>query len=382
MPVLFRSLIPNWIVNTFWHLPKAVLANIIYRFPSRKLVVIGITGTSGKTSTAHLLHHILTTAGYKTALISTIIVKIGDKQIPTGLHVTNPDPFTLQKLLRKIVNKRYKYVVLEVTSHGLDQHRCWGCQFTYGILTNITHEHLDYHQTMANYRQAKLKLIKQTKIAVLNQTNSSFPLAKKTAKKKVITFSGQFDQANLNAASAVAEDLGLKKKLIDKALKTFPGILGRMETVYNKQFRIIIDFAHKPDALKQALNHLRGLVEGEGRLISVFGSAGLRDKLKRPMMGEISGDLADITILTAEDPRTEDVNQIIKEIYQGCKQAQAKKVYQEPDRQKAINLAVKLARPGDIVALFGKSHEQSMCFGKIEHPWSEHQAVKKALQHK
>ncbi|MEK7513484.1 MAG: UDP-N-acetylmuramoyl-L-alanyl-D-glutamate--2,6-diaminopimelate ligase [Patescibacteria group bacterium] len=338
------------LINLFWHLPQAVLANLIYGFPSRKLIVIGITGTSGKTSVCHLLHHILTKAGYKAALLSTVSVP--------GLHVTNPEPFTLQKLLRSYLDKKHTHVVLEVTSHGLDQNRNWGIKFKYGLITNITHEHLDYHRTFANYRQAKLKLLQ------MSENKVSF------------TPSDNFFKANNNAASAIAAKMGIKPTVIDKALKTFPGVPGRMEFVRLKPFNVVIDFAHKPDALEKALLYLRS--KTQKRLIAVFGCAGLRDRLKRPLMGEISGRLADITILTAEDPRTEDVNQIIQAIKAGYKTK--KKLYLEPDRQKAINLAVKLARPGDTVACFGKAHEQSMCFGTIESPWSEHQAVRKALK--
>jgi len=188
--------------------------------------------------------------------------------------------------------------------------------------------------------------------------------------------SDNFIKANQNAASAIAVKMGIKQAVIDKALKTFPGVSGRMELVFKKPFKVYIDFAHKPDALEKALKFLRS--QTKGRIIVVFGCAGLRDHLKRPIMGEISGRLADITILTAEDPRTEDVNQIISEIKAGFKTG--KKLYCEPDRQKAINLAIRSARPGDAVALFGKSHEKSMCFGTIEYPWSEYQAVKKALK--
>ena len=146
-----KRLIPQNIINLFWHLPRAVLANIIFGFPGRKLTVIGITGTSGKTSVSHLLYHILKTNRYKVALISTVSVP--------GLHVTNPNPFTLQKMIKGLVAKGYKYLVLEVTSHGLDQYRNWGIKFKYGLITNITHEHLDYHKTFANYQKAKLKLL-------------------------------------------------------------------------------------------------------------------------------------------------------------------------------------------------------------------------------
>ena len=142
-----RQYIPNWLVNTFWHLPKAVLANLWYGFPSKNLTIIGITGTSGKTTTAHLIYHLLQKNGFKVALISTLSAKINTQEIKTGLHVTNPDSFTLQKLLKRIADKKYQYLVLEVTSHGLAQHRTWGINFTYGVLLNITHEHLDYHKT-------------------------------------------------------------------------------------------------------------------------------------------------------------------------------------------------------------------------------------------
>lgn len=364
----FRTIIPNSWMNLFWHLPQAVLANLIYGFPGRKLTVIGVTGTSGKTSVCHLLHHILQASGLKVTLISTISAP--------GLHVTNPDPFVLQKMLRQLVNKGAKYLVLEVTSHGLDQNRNWGIPFTYGILTNITHEHLDYHKSFANYQNAKLKLIRLAKIAVLNRSDPSFALAKKISRGRMLEFKGEFNEANQAAAAAVAQDLGIIQKKIKTALASFPGIPGRMEFVKTKPFNIVIDFAHKPDALEKALKFLRP--KTRGRLISVFGCAGLRDIKKRPMMGEISSRLADITVLTSEDPRTEDPEEIINQIKSGIKSDH--QVYCQPDRQKAIDLAVKLARPGDTVALFGKAHEKSMCFGKIEYPWSEYQAVKKALK--
>lgn len=364
------SLVKQWLINRFWHLPQAVLANLWYGWPSRHLKVIGVTGTSGKTTTAHLIYHLLRQAGFKVALISSVSVP--------GLHVTNPDPFTLQKMLHQLTRQKREYLVLEVTSHGLDQFRCWGISFDYGVLTNISHEHLDYHKTLERYLQAKLKLIRSAKIAVLNRNDSSFKLARAAARGKIVTFTDKpdFMAANNNAAMAVALDLGIDRAKIGAALAGFSGVTGRMEVVQEKPFKIVIDFAHKPDALEKALKFLRRNLKG--RIIAVFGCAGLRDWLKRPMMGEISGRLADVTILTAEDPRTENVNGIIQQIKAGFKSK--KKLYSEPDRQKAINLAIRLAKPGDVVALFGKSHEKSMCFGTIELAWSEHQAVKKALK--
>jgi len=388
-----RQYIPNWLVNTLWHFPKAVLANLFYGFPSKKLKVIGITGTSGKTTTAHLLYHLFQKNGFKVALISTIVAKLGKQEIDIGLHVTNPEPFALQKLLKRIANKGFNHVILEVTSHGLDQHRVWGINFTYGVLLNITHEHLDYHKTFKKYQQAKFKLLENSQTAVLNVADKSYSAACRLATGKVINFQskqiktlpgsliGDFNKENVAAASAVAQDLGITSSAIKTSLQTFPGIPGRMEFIQTSPFTIIIDFAHKPDALEKALKAIKKLKGNQARIISVFGSAGLRDTQKRPLMGKISAKLSDITILTAEDPRTEKVNQIIDQIEAGWQQVKTKKqLFKQPDRQLAINQAIKLAQPGDYVCLFGKSHEKSMCFGTIEYPWSEHQAVQTALK--
>src|SRR3989344_308088 len=400
-----RQIIPQKFINLVWHLPQAVLANVVYGFPSRKLTVIGITGTSGKTTTTHLIYHLLKTAGFKVALVSSVAAKIGDKRVDIGLHVTNPEPWLLQKLLKKIADQGLTHVVLEVTSHGLDQHRTWGINFAYGLIINLRHEHLDYHQTITSYHAAKLKLVKAAKVAVLNSADQSYAAAKKIARGQVLSFKpqtklaaanllGDFNQENIAAAAAVAQDLGVKAAAVNQALKSFPGIPGRMELVYQKDFTVVVDFAHKPDALERALQAIKALKGGSGRTIAVFGCAGLRDRLKRPQMGEIAAKLADVTILTAEDPRTEDVNTIITAIAQGALAAGAKEVslkagypkkaahvfIRQPDRQAAINLAVHIAKPGDWVGLFGKSHEKSMCFGTIEYAWDEFAAVKKALK--
>lgn len=335
------------LINYFWHLPVAVLANLVYGFPSRKLIVIGITGTSGKTTVSHLLHHILVKAGIKAALLSTVSVP--------GLHVTNPGPFVLQKLLSQYLKDGYTHVVLEVTSHGLDQNRNWGVKFDFGLITNITREHLDYHKTMANYRKAKEKLLKMARVTVK------------------FTQSQDFATANLNAATALAGAVGVNRLVINQAIKTFPGVSGRMELVYDKDFKIYIDFAHKPDALEKALTYLKP--KTKGKLIAVFGCAGLRDKGKRPIMGEIACRLADQVILTAEDPRTEAAGDIIEQIAAGCR-GNCLKI---PDRQEAINRAISLAKPGDTVVCLGKAQEKSMCFGRIEYPWNEYAAVKKAV---
>jgi len=399
-------------LKNFGHLCWGVLANIYWRFPSKKLTVIGVTGTDGKTTTVHLIHHILKTAGKKADLISTVSAP--------GLHTTTPSPWILQKLLRQMVERGIKYVVLEATSHGLDQHRLWGVKFDIGVVTNITHEHLDYHKTYENYLRAKAKLFRHVKVAVLNRDDKSFKYLNSQfviRNSQLITYGiknqadftpksfsfktllpGEYNRYNCLAAIAVTSVLGIAPEKIRKAVTSFKGVIGRMEEINEGQnFRVIVDFAHTPNGLENTLKTLRGEISRGKRLITIFGCAGLRDVAKRPMMGEISARLADISVLTAEDPRTEDVNEIIQQIAQGCLRGGAKEkdlsnwsnwsnlkgkfFVRIPDRREAIRFAIqKLARKGDIVVICGKGHERSMCYGKTEYPWSDQKEVKKALR--
>ena len=389
-----RNLIPHNIVNTFYHLPKAFLAVLYYRYPAKDLTVIGITGTDGKTTTSTVIYEILRQAGKKTALITSVSAKIGGKELSTGLHVTSPDPWELQKLLRYISDKGFNYVVLESTSHGLAQHRLLGCNFKIGAVTNITHEHLDYHGTWKKYLKDKARLFKKAKFAVLNKDDLSFKILKKNITSKIITYGmkkadftlknfpfktkmpGKYNQYNCLAAIAVTKLLNISDADIRKAIAKFKGVMGRMDVVYDKSFKVIIDFAHTPNALKQVLIACKEMPSK--RLISVFGCAGLRDSRKRLLMGEISCRLADVSIFTAEDPRTENINDIFRQMESGCKNK--KNLYKEPDRKKAIKLAISMAKKGDIIGIFGKGHEKSMCYGTVEYPWSDHKAVKEILK--
>lgn len=393
---LFRKFIPDKIVNIFFHFPLAVLAVLFYRYPARKLIVIGVTGTDGKTTTSTLIYEILKRARKKVALISTVGAKFGGLKIPTGFHVTSPNSWSLQRLIRKIVNKNFKYLVLESTSHGLVQYRLLGSNFYIGIITNITHEHLDYHKTWKNYLLAKAKLFKKVKFSILNKDDFSFKPLQRIAAGKIITYGlkqgdynlknfnfktkliGDYNLSNCLGAIAAARTLGISRKIIIRAVAEFKGVEGRMEKVnIGQDFQVFVDFAHTPNGLKNALEALNKI--HHRKIIAVFGCAGLRDKSKRPIMGKIASQLADIIILTAEDPRTENVIEIINQISSGCKKKTI--VYKEPDRQKAINLAInKLARRNDIIGVFGKGPEKSMCFGKTEYPWSDKVAVKKALK--
>jgi UDP-N-acetylmuramoyl-L-alanyl-D-glutamate--2,6-diaminopimelate ligase len=396
-----------------WHFLSSVPAPILYGFPGREMTVIGVTGTDGKTTTTHLLYHMLRTAGYPVSMISTIAAVVNGNSIDTGFHVTTPSAWTLQRLLRMARQGGSKYAVVEVTSHALSQWRTIGCSIDIGVITNINHEHLDYHGTLENYKAAKAKLLRHVAFSVLNRDDSSYEYLKKKAEGTVITYAirakadmtpkncalrpslpGRFNLYNSLAVAAVGRILHVPDRVIKRAIQTAPGISGRMETLTLKTpFRIIIDFAHKPNALKAALTAGRKMTKG--RLIAVFGCAGLRDTLKRPMMGDIAATLADDVVLTAEDPRTEDVHDIMHAIEQGFeghtispgpsdpahRRLKGKKYFWKiPDRQKAITYAITvLAHKGDTVMLFGKGHEQSMCFGTTEYPWDERKAVQKAL---
>lgn len=393
---ILKVFVSQKLINNYYHLPKAVLANIIFGFPTKKLKVIGVTGTDGKSTTTNMIYQILKDAGEKVSMVSSVNAVIGGTEYDTGFHVSSPDPMVVQKFARQALKKGDKYLVLEVTSHGLDQHRFWGIKFEAAVFTNITHDHLDYHKTFENYFNTKLKLSKKSKFVVVNKNIASingvlgkiltFGLNKGDFNQKDIKLKlkiiGDYNIENALAALAVAYVLNIPKKIAQKSLEQFVGIKGRMEEVKNNLgIKIIIDFASTPNALEQALKTLRQETKS-GRLIAVFGSASQRDLMKRPMMGEISAKLANITIVTDEDPRYEDRNKIIEEIAQGAKKGGAKEgisLFKEPDRQKAIKLAISLAKKGDTVGIFGKGHEQSINYNGVETPWSDREAVKKVL---
>jgi len=397
------------------HSLEALLASFYYGFPSKSMKIIAVTGTDGKTTTTELIYHILKKAGKKASMISTLHAVIGKEEYDTGFHVTTPNSFPLQKFLNLAKKEKTEYMVLEVTSHALDQKRVNHIRIEVGLIANISHEHLDYHKTFDNYLAAKAKILKNVKVSILNADDSHFDKLVKYASGRLVTFGikkkadftpgnsyvksrlpGQFNVYNILAAEAAASSVGISAEDIKKGVASFTGIQGRMEEVgVSRPFRIFIDFAHKPNALENVLLTTRDIADK--RVIIVFGAAGLRDKAKRPMMGKIAGKLADISILTAEDPRTEDVRDIINSIAVGAKSSGAIEAdkykdgkdmldgkhyyYRIADRQEAINFAVKnLAQKGDVVILAGKGHEKSLCYGKIEYSWDEFKAVEKALK--
>lgn len=416
-------------------LALAQVAAAFYGFPARKLVMIGVTGTDGKTTTASLIYQVLLAAGCKPGIVSTVSAQIGEKVLDTGFHVTTPDAPEVQAFLAEMVASGLSHAILEATSHGLAQSRVAACDFDIGVVTNITHEHLDYHGTFEAYREAKGRLFASLtesavkdmhppRLGVLNRDDSSFEYLDRITRVSKVSY-GLQEQAEVRAVQIEDTAEGLEFRVIginiedgpfDFPVKTFlagrynvynclaaaavglfalelapgtvqagiaalPGIPGRMERIdLGQDFTAIVDFAHTPNALSRALEAARMMTNG--RLIAVFGSAGLRDREKRRLMAEVSADLADLTVLTAEDPRTESLETILDEMAVAMLRrggVEGKTFWKVPDRREALRYAVRLARQGDLLISCGKGHEQSMCFGETEYLWDDRIALRAAL---
>ena len=427
---------------------RAALAHLsaaFHNFPSRNLRVIGVTGTDGKTTTSTLIENILLAAGHTVGTITTVAAHIGGQEVDTGFHTTTPDAPDIQNYLAQMVEQGTEYAVIESTSHGLAQHRLDAIDFDIAVVTNITHEHLDIHGSWENYRDSKARLFRAlesthrkprtNKVAVLNADDNSrgvFDFLREIPSDEKIIYSqsaienrkskfehelwisardishttnglrftmdslfgeiqiespliGHYNVSNILAATGAAIGRRIPFDKISQGIKITRGIIGRMERIENTRgLNVIVDFAHTPYALENALKTARELTNGQGRVISVFGCAGLRDVQKRAWMGEISGTHADITIVTAEDPRTESLAQINSQIADGLHKANKlpnRDYFIIDDRADAIDFAInKIAQPNDVVIICGKGHERSMCFGTTEYPWSDQDAARSALE--
>lgn len=369
----------------------------------RDLTLIGITGTDGKTTTSTLLYHLLTTAGIKTGLISTVGGYVGTKVLDTGLHVTSPGPKDLYKLITKMKKAGCTHIVLEATSHGLYQYRFWGIRPSIAGVTNVTHEHLDYHQNWEEYAKAKFLLLSKAKSAYINMDDNSrsfflkqnwskktqlhkysleSPLPKSVKKAITTRFPQDYNQSNAMLAVSIATELGVSTDILAKGISSFEGVPGRMEIVAQKPIQVIVDFAHTPNSLERLLTNVRPTVPSGNKLIVVFGCAGLRDTQKRPLMGEIAARLADVAIFTAEDPRTENIWSIFRQMKGGVTQNH-NTIVTIPDREEAIRFAIqKTARTGDTVLICGKGHERSMCDETGEHEWHDPTVAQRILEEK
>lgn len=436
-------------VKKYYHVAQSAYGGVKYSNPAKGIKIIAVTGTSGKSTTATMIFHVLKESGFKVGLISTVGAVAGEETIDTGFHVTTPDPLDLQRILRKMKDKQMEYVVVEASSHSMDQGRFGFMKFDFGVFTNIKRDHLDWHGTWEKYAGAKAKVIAKTKTkghVVINKDDEEsynflteyykelnkdlFRLITYSLKEEVKVFEesikgiefnykdvvikipvfGLYNIENAMAAIKVAEKLGISVKTISDKFKTFKGITGRMQLMQENPV-VIVDFAHNTDSLVRSLEAAKKLVKADGKLISVFGSAGLRDVEKRFKMGEASAKLADITIITAEDPRIESLKDINTEIIRGAKSAggnlakrfsnneeymkfrqdipkylfRTQEVYAFDEesvnsRYDAIDFAIKIAGPNDVIITEGKGHEQSLCFGTVEYPFTDQEAVERALQ--
>ena len=410
------------------------IAAAFYRHPGRLLRMIGVTGTDGKTTTTNLIFHILQSAGIKAGMISTVNAVIGNQVLDTGFHVTTPEAVDVQRYLAMMVQSGLTHAVLETTSHGWAQHRVDGCEFDVAVITNITHEHLDEHGSMDNYRKTKARLFQSLdetrekpqgnpRTAVLNHDDNSYPFLSHVCKEldqvKILTYGlqtgatitasnityspkgvsftinqkkqgvlirshlvGTYNIANILAAyAATVGGLGIKSSLAQAGIAALFGIPGRMEAVdLGQNFLAYVDFAHTPNALRQTLGTARQMTNG--KVVVVFGSAGLRDRQKRKMMAECAVEQADLSVFTAEDPRSESLADILDEMASGANGkggVEGNNYWRIQDRGMAIRYALTFAGVGDIVLVCGKGHEQSMCFGTIEYAWDDRVALRAAL---
>lgn len=389
------------------------LACTWYGNPAERLKVIGVTGTNGKTTTTYLIRHILQAAGEKTGLIGTVENRIGEQSLPA--QRTTPNALEIQRLLRRMADRRCTCAAMEVSSHALSQRRTEGISFAVGVFTNLTEDHLDYHGTMERYCDAKAELFKNCRAAACNADDpwrerilagSRCPTvlyglgpeahlrgedirllsrgveftACENGKRTAVHLGvpGRFSVYNTLGAMAACRLLGLSPETCAEALRTFPGVKGRMEVVPTpgKPYTLLIDYAHTPDALENVLKTARGFASG--RVIAVFGCGGDREKAKRPLMGRAVASLADFAIVTSDNPRTEDPEAIIRDVLPGMTGAEDRYTV-EPDRKKAIALAMERGQAGDVILLCGKGHETYQEIGGRMLPMDEREIVRSLL---
>jgi UDP-N-acetylmuramoyl-L-alanyl-D-glutamate--2,6-diaminopimelate ligase len=423
---IVKKIIPTGIFQSIeptGHLIEAMIMTTKYGFPGRKLKVIGVTGTNGKTTTSFMIHTMLHGAGIKSALITTVGYGIGDDIVHQKQHITSPKAGVLQKRLKQFANAGVEWVIVETSSHGLAQNRVWGVPYQVAVMTNITHDHLEYHGTFQRYLEAKTKLFKIANkngmkygIANIDDSNASeflkyvenkttYGLTRGDIYAKSVQLRadgtsytaisgadaydiklqipGEFNVSNSLAAIAVGRKLGLTRLQIEKGIAALETVEGRMNIISAGQnFQVIVDFASTPDGFQKFFESMRPLVKG--KLIAVFGSAGRRDESKRAVQGEIAATYADVVIITEEDDRDEDGQTILDEIAKGAQTKGKKKnkdLFIIQNREEAIGFAMTLAKhKKDTVVLLGKGHEKTIERADGEYPWDETQAAKAAIE--
>lgn len=382
-----------------------------YDNPSDKLILVGVTGTNGKTTIATLLYNMFRKMGHKVGLISTVCNYIDAEAVPT--EHTTPDPLTLHALMTRMVDAGCEYAFMEVSSHAIDQKRISGLSFNGGIFTNLTRDHLDYHKTVENYLKAKKKFFDDLPASAFALTNlddkSGMVMLQNTKAKKLtyslrtladfkgkileshfdgtellinnrevsVQFVGRFNAYNLLAVYGAAVALGKEPEEILITLSTLHSVAGRFETIRSpKGFTVIVDYAHTPDALTNVLNGIHEVLDGNGKVITVVGCGGNRDKGKRPMMAKEAVRLSDQVILTSDNPRFEEPDSIIEDMVAGLSTADMDKTLCITDRKQAIKTAITLAQKGDVVLVAGKGHEDYQEVKGIKHHFDDRETVK------
>jgi UDP-N-acetylmuramoyl-L-alanyl-D-glutamate--2,6-diaminopimelate ligase len=399
MKEFLKKILPNFVLS-FYHFILAFLGALIYGFPSKKLILIGITGTNGKTTTTEMIAEIFEKAGKKIALLNSIRFKIGEKEEINKLRMTMPGRFFIQRFLKKAVKEGCQLAILEVTSEGIKQHRHRFLDFKIAVFTNLAPEHIEAHGSFEKYREAKGKLfqvVKEIHVINIEDKNSDYFL-KFPAKRKItyglkkgeinlentkikLKIPGEFNIYNALAAISVAISQGIDKNFAIKVLEEFKGVPGRMEEVISKPFKVIVDYAFTPNALEKVYQTLINLEPRsynlKPKLICVLGACGGgRDKWKRPVLGELAAKYCDEVIVTNEDPYDEDPWQIIEQVASGTK-GKARKIL---DRREAIREALKLAKEGDIVVITGKGCEPSIVIRGKKIPWDDRKVVKEEFK--
>lgn len=422
-----KKVIPNSVfrkIEPAGHLAEAVALNIKHGFPAKGLNVIGITGTNGKTSTSYMVYQMLHEAGYKVGLMTTVAYGVGGNIHPQVAHMTTVSVPVLLKRIKEMRAEGMEWLVLETTSHALAQHRVWGMPYSVAVLTNLTHEHLDYHGTFERYRDAKKHLFtlanrnrKGLQTGVINADDPSAEIFAKEIKNPIMYgvkngalratkvrltpggsrylarigddeykiechLPGSFNVSNSLAAVGVGRVIGLSKKEIEKGIAALRRVEGRMDPIDEGQdFDVIVDFAHTPDSFEKLFKDLRPVVKG--KLICMFGSAGRRDEAKRAIQGKLAGDYCDEVIVTEEDDRDIDGTEIMSQIAGGAEEAgkqRDKDLFLVHDRTEAIRFAMKRAQKGDTVLLLGKGHEKTIERADGEHAWDEISTARQALK--
>ncbi len=389
----------------------AVMCANYFGNPAKKLKLIGVTGTNGKTSTTHFIRHILQLNGKKTGLLGTVTYNSGDGK-PRQANLTTPEPLELHQAFLSMVNSGCEYCVMEVSSQALSQQRCYGLTFECAVFTNLTQDHLDYHKSMENYLRAKGQLFTQSKTSIINLDDKNAHLIMDFVKGKLLFFSkknnnadyfahfielsenqckykiknesvkisipGDFTVYNSLGAIACCEQLGVSLADSVKALKSITTVPGRAEVVKtDTNYTVIIDYAHSPDALVNILSAVKRVAKG--RVVALFGCGGDRDKQKRPLMAKAASENADYVIVTTDNPRTENPNEIIEDILPGLKNSKTPCAI-IPDRTYAIEFALKNARENDTIVLCGKGHETYQIIGKQKHYYDEREIIKAYLK--